>query len=143
MIIGIACDKGQVDAEIIEKWYAQTKHKLAKYGGGGFLGKTNLYELYKPRENLFLFSYKPQAPIVRPVYVGLFICALAFLFSWHWSSYIIAGLFASMEFFLSKWLVYYIMAMSLTKKTGVKKYRVVHAEEILEGMLDNRSSVVI
>ncbi len=143
MIIGIACDRGHDELPKVTLWYLQTKQKLAKYGGGGFLGKTNLYEVYKPREHLFLFSYKPMAPLVRPVYVGLFICALAFLFSWHWSSYIVAGLFASMEFFLSKWLVYYVMAMSLTKKTGVKKYRVIHAEEVLEDMLDSRSSVVI
>lgn len=142
MIIGIACDRGQDELPKVTLWYLQTKQKLAKYGGGGFLGKTNLYEVYKPREHLFLFSYKPMAPIVRPVYVGLFICALAFLFSWHWSSYIIAGLFASMEFFLSKWLVYYVMAMSLTKKTGVKKYRVVHAEEVLEDMLEAKHDAV-
>jgi hypothetical protein len=135
LIIGIVLNKSDGMKIKVTDWYFKTSEKLEKYGGGGFLGKSKLYDLPRTKDHVFMFRYANQKPMIRPSYIALMFIGLALLFSWHWSIYAIALLFGSMEFFLSKWLVYYVMALSLKKKTGVTDVRPIQAEELLEDML--------
>ena len=142
MIIGIVLNKSDGLKTEVTDWYMKTSEKLKKYGGGGFLGKCRLYPRIRDKDHVFMFRYANQKPMIRPSYIALMFIGLALLFSWHWSIYLIAVLFGSMEFFLSKWLVYYVMALSLKKKAGVTDVRPIQAEELLEDMLGDMYDTV-
>ena len=131
MIVGLKVEK----QEYIVDWFNGVREKLKRYEGGGFLGKTYIAILEDEKNQIVVFRYDKPQHIIRPYWIGLLIGGFILLFGWDWWAWIVAGVFASFEFFLSRWLIYYSLALSLQKKTGIKKYSYVSAQDVADYLL--------
>lgn len=119
------------------EWYAKINEKLKKYGGGGFMGNSHIHLYWKQdKKALIVVEYQSPKHIIRPYWITLIVCGMALLFGSPWWVYVIGIAFSAFEFFLSPLFVYYSLALSLQRKTGIKEYKRVSSHDIGHYLLE-------